>query len=48
MGLKVGSRFQIVARGGLITLVPERTLASMRGYIAGARIGEVREKKDRT
>jgi AbrB family looped-hinge helix DNA binding protein len=45
--LKVGQEFQIVAKGGMITLVPERPLASLRGFAKGIRTGNLREKKDR-
>jgi AbrB family looped-hinge helix DNA binding protein len=47
MGLKVGQELQIVAKGGTITLVPERTLAALRGFAKGIRTENMREKKDR-
>ena len=47
MNLKVGQELQIVAKGGMITLVPERPLSSLRGFAKGIRTDELREKKDR-
>ena len=37
----------MIAKGGVITLVPDRGLAGLRGLLTGARAGDVREKKDR-
>ena len=45
--LRVGQEFQVVAKGGVITLVPERPLSSLRGFAKGIRTGNLREKKDR-
>lgn len=47
MNLKVGQDLQIVAKGGVITLVPERPLSSLRGFAKGIRTDNLREKKDR-
>jgi len=47
MGLQVGQELQVVAKGGMITLVPERSLASLRGFAKGIRTDQLREKKDR-
>jgi AbrB family looped-hinge helix DNA binding protein len=47
MDLKVGQELQIIAKGGTITLVPERPLASLRGFAKGIRTEAIREKKDR-
>lgn len=47
MHLEVGQELQIVAKGGMITLVPERPLASLRGFAKGIRTDGIREKKDR-
>jgi AbrB family looped-hinge helix DNA binding protein len=47
MGLRVGQEMQVVSRSGLITLVPERTLSSLRGFARGIRTDDLREKKDR-
>jgi AbrB family looped-hinge helix DNA binding protein len=47
MDLQVGQELQIVAKGGVITLVPERPLASLRGFARGIPTDDLREKKDR-
>ena len=47
MDLRVGQELQVVAKGGVITLVPERPLASLRGFAKGIRTDQLREKKDR-
>jgi AbrB family looped-hinge helix DNA binding protein len=46
-GVKPGQRFQVVTRGGVITLVPDRPLSEMRGFLKGMRTTGFREKKDR-
>ena len=40
-------RLQVVEKGGVITLIPEVSLASLRGVLKGINIKEIREKKDR-
>ena len=47
IGLRIGQEMQVVAKGGVITLVPERPLASLRGFARGIRTDDLREKKDR-
>ena len=47
MGLQVGQELQVVAKGGTITLVPERPLSKLRGFAKGIRTENLREKKDR-
>jgi len=47
MELKVGQEFQVIAKGGTITLVPERPLSALRGFAKGIRTNHLREKKDR-
>ena len=46
--IRVGQVVQVIAKGGVITLVPERPLSELRGILAGADTSEVREKKDRS
>jgi AbrB family looped-hinge helix DNA binding protein len=46
-GIRVGQEFQVIAKGGQITLVPDRPLSSMRGFVRGIRTTGFREKKDR-
>ena len=40
-------RLQIVEKGGVITLVPEVPLKSLKGVLKGMSKTDVREKKDR-
>ena len=47
MDLKIGQELQVVAKGGTITLVPERPLSSLRGFAKRVRTDKLREKKDR-
>ena len=47
MDLHVGQELQVVAKGGMITLVPDRPLSSLRGFAKGIRTDKLREKKDR-
>jgi AbrB family looped-hinge helix DNA binding protein len=47
MDLRVGQDLQVVSKGGVITLVPERPLSSLRGFAKGIRTDNLREKKDR-
>jgi AbrB family looped-hinge helix DNA binding protein len=46
-GIRVGQEFQVIAKGGQITLIPDRPIASMRGFVKGIRTTGFREKKDR-
>lgn len=47
MDLHVGQELQVVSKSGVITLVPERPLSSLRGFAKGIRTDNLREKKDR-
>jgi len=47
VGLKSGQVLEIIARGGVITMVPDQPIARMRGYVKGMKIRSLREKKDR-
>jgi AbrB family looped-hinge helix DNA binding protein len=47
VGIRPGQELQVVAKGGTITLLPDRTIASMRGFVKGIRTKGFREKKDR-
>ncbi|MBI5746669.1 MAG: AbrB/MazE/SpoVT family DNA-binding domain-containing protein [Nitrospirae bacterium] len=40
-------RLQVVEKGGIITLVPEVPLKSLKGFIKGIDKSGIREKKDR-
>ncbi len=48
LGLRPGQELRVVAKGGLITLVPDRPISAMRGFVRGIRTSGFREKKDRT
>jgi AbrB family looped-hinge helix DNA binding protein len=40
-----GQEFQVIAKGGVIILVPEKPIAAMRGFLRGMRTTGFREKK---
>lgn len=40
-------RLQVIEKGGVITLVPEVPLKSLRGVLKGMSKSNIREKKDR-
>ena len=42
-----GQTFQVIAKGGVITLVPERTPSELRGFVSGVPTTGFRDKKDR-
>ena len=46
-GLRVGQEMQVIAKGGVIILVPDRPISAMRGFARGIRTTGFREKKDR-
>jgi len=45
--LRPGMRITVLDKGGVIFLVPERSLRSFRGIVRGVRVKGLREKKDR-
>ena len=45
--IRVGQVVQVLAKGGVITLVPDRPLSELRGLMRGASTSDVRSKKDR-
>lgn len=45
--LKTGQKLAVVVKEGVITLLPDRPLASFRGFLKGMRAGAGREKRDR-
>jgi AbrB family looped-hinge helix DNA binding protein len=47
VGLKTGQVLQVIAKGGVITMVPDRPIGRMRGYVKGMKVRSLREKKDR-
>lgn len=46
-GLRKGQTFQVVSKGGVISLVPERPLSELKGFARRARSTGFREKLDR-
>lgn len=46
-GLRKGQMFQVISKGGVISLVPERPLAELKGFARKARSTGFREKRDR-
>jgi AbrB family looped-hinge helix DNA binding protein len=47
MGLKPGQEMQVISKGSVIILVPDRPISAMRGFARGIRTTGFREKKDR-
>ena len=45
--LRPGMKFTVLAKGGVIFLVPERPLSAFRGVATGAALRELRDKTDR-
>lgn len=45
--VKPGQHFEVVTKGGVISLVPDRPLSEGRGFLRGIRTTGFREKKDR-
>lgn len=45
--LKTGQKLSMIAKGQMITLLLNRPLSSMRGFLKGTPTREIREKKDR-
>lgn len=47
VGLKTGDILRVVGRQGVISLVPERPISELRGFVKGIRTKGLREKQDR-
>ena len=47
VGLKTGDVLRVVGREGVISLVPERPISELRGFVKGIRTKGLREKRDR-
>ena len=45
--LHSGQKLAVVVREGVISLLPDRPLSQMRGFLKGMKTGAIREKKDR-
>jgi AbrB family looped-hinge helix DNA binding protein len=46
IGLKVGEKLTILAKDGIISLIPSQTIKSMRGYVKGIKWGDYRDEED--
>jgi AbrB family looped-hinge helix DNA binding protein len=47
LDLEKGQILQVVARDGVIVLVPDRPLAELRGFLKGLDASGLRDEKDR-
>ena len=47
IGLRSGQLVQIIAKAGVITMVPDQPIGRLRGYLKGMKTATLREKKDR-
>ena len=45
--LEKGQILQVVVRNGVITLIPDRPLSELRGFVKGIDTSELRDKEDR-
>ena len=45
--LRAGQKLAVIVKEGVITLFPERPLASFRGFLKSMKVGAIREKRDR-
>ncbi|MDI6892112.1 MAG: AbrB/MazE/SpoVT family DNA-binding domain-containing protein [Actinomycetota bacterium] len=45
--LKGGQKMHVLAKEGVITLIPDRRLEEFRGYLKGMDTSGIREEKDR-
>lgn len=45
--LASGQVVQVIAKGGVITLVPDRPLSELRGFVSGIATDGYRDKSDR-
>lgn len=46
-GLRTGQMFQVISKGGVISLVPDRPLSELKGFAKKAKVTLFREKRDR-
>ncbi len=45
--LRTGQKLSVMVKEGVITLLPDRPLASFRGFLKSMKVSELREKRDR-
>lgn len=43
--LKKGQKFQILVKGGLITLIPDHSIKELRGILKGMNLQNIREEE---
>ena len=43
--LRTGQKLTVIVKGGLVTLLPDQPLASLKGFLKDMEIGEIREKR---
>ena len=46
-GIRPGQKFQVIVKRGVITFIPDKPIAAMRGFLRGMPIEGFRETKDR-
>jgi AbrB family looped-hinge helix DNA binding protein len=47
MGLRSGQAFQVISKGGFISLMPDRPLSELKCFARNAQTSDFREKRDR-
>ncbi|MBI5100487.1 MAG: AbrB/MazE/SpoVT family DNA-binding domain-containing protein [Nitrospirae bacterium] len=47
LSLKSGQKMSVVTKGGVIYFIPEKPLASFRGFLKGMDTGGIREEEER-
>ena len=45
--LKSGQKMTVVVKGGMVSLIPEKTVESFRGFLKGMNTKNIRDEKDR-
>ena len=45
--IRSGQVVQVIAKGGIISLIPDRPLSELRGFLKGMSVDGFREKADR-
>lgn len=45
VGLKSGQLLHVIAKGGIIIMVPDQPIGRMRGYVKGMKVRSMREKR---
>lgn len=45
--LRSGQKLLVVVKEGVIALLPDRPISTLRGFVKGMEVGRIREKQDR-